>query len=343
MKLLILGGTQFLGRHIVESALSHGHTVTLFNRGCSNPDIFPDVEKLRGDRNVDANALRGRTWDAVLDTSGFLPQSMKSILEILKGSTAHYSFVSSLTIYADLTVPDVPECAPTVDVDPYIDDSMVTPQSYGPLKLLCEKEVQLAFGDDALIARPGLIVGPHDYTNRSAYWVERIAEGGQVLAPGSPSRRIQLIDARDVADWLIQTSEAGQSGVFNVGGPERVLTMGEFLETCVTECSSNTSLVWLDDQFLRERDVAYWSELPLWLAESVPFRLDVSAAVRAGLRFRPLSVTIADVYSSIGSRRRSWPIESVWSSGGTVDVGMAREKEASILAEWEQLSSGRHL
>ena len=199
MKVLVLGGTHFLGRHVVEAAIALGHTPTLFNRGLSNPDIFPEIEKLHGDRSKDLSALRGRSWDAVIDTAGRIPQDVGASAELLTESTALYAFVSSISVYRDLSIPDVLEGAAVVDVEPFRGDQELTPQQYAPFKVLCEQAVQKAFGPRALVARPGLIVGSHDYTNRSAYWVQRLSDANEVLAPGKPDRRIQLIDARDLA------------------------------------------------------------------------------------------------------------------------------------------------
>lgn len=338
MRILILGGTLFLGRHLVEAALAQGHTVTLFNRGQSNAEIFLEIEKLRGDRTTDLSALRGRTWDAVIDTSGYTPRAVEAGVSLLSELTHYYAFVSSLTVYADFSGPDVSEDAPLVDSEPFRAEQELTPQSYGPLKALCEQAVEKAFGGGALIARPGLILGPHDYTNRSAYWVQRMADSGEVLAPGRPDRRIQLIDARDLARWLVRMAEAGQGGVYNVTGPDQPLTMGQFLAACTTVIPSEARLTWVDDQFLVDAGVAYWSELPLWLPESLPWRLDISKAIQSGLEFQPIEATIADICAWLGTRRLEWPAESVWSSGSTVDVGLERGKEASLLAEWRQRS-----
>ena len=334
----MLGGTAFLGRHVVECATSRGHTVTLFNRGETNPEAFPELENLRGDRATNLRALEGRTWDAVIDTSGRMPLNVQASVALLRDSVDHYCFVSSLTVYADLSTPDVDESAPLVDVDPYRHASRMTPESYGPFKALCEEAVLRAFDRQALIARPGLILGPHDYTNRSSYWVERVAEAGEILAPGSSDRQIQFIDGRDLAKWLIRMAETAEGGVYNVTGPDFCLTMGGFLEAIASILPGEGHFTWVDEAFLAEQDVAYWSELPLWLPESVPWRLSIDKALQSGLEFRPLADTLSDVLASIGPHRHTWPVESVWSSGGTALVGLERQREVDLLSQWHQRS-----
>ena len=364
MRILILGGTLFLGRHLVKAALVQGHTVALFNRGQSNADIFPEIEKLRGDRTVDMSALRGRIWDAVIDTSGYIPRAVEAGATLLRESTRHYAFVSSLTVYADLSLPDIREDAPLLDLEPFRAEQELTPQSYGPLKALCEQAVEEAFGARALIARPGLIVGAHDYTNRSAYWVQRLADGGEVLAPGMPDRRIQLIDARDLASWLVRMAEAGQGGVYNVTGPEQPLTMGQFLASCTAVVSGEATLTWVDGQFLVDRDVAYWSELPLWLPESVPWRLDISKAIQSGLEFQPidgtmltymhgLALAVSNGLSNLCGRAAArWTLASserrkhlCWTSGdsGRVDTPNAATPHLAPRSSFRLTTAGRLL
>ncbi len=196
MKVLVLGGTQFLGRHFVETALAQGHTVTLFNRGQTNPGLYPEVERITGDRTADLSPLRGRTWDAVIDTSGFVPRVVRSSAEALAPAAGHYIFISSLSVYRDFSAP-VDEASPveTLD-DPGVEE--VTGATYGGLKALCEEAVLSALPGRSLIVRAGLIVGPYDPLNRFPYWLTRIPRGGDVLAPGSPAHPVQLIDARAI-------------------------------------------------------------------------------------------------------------------------------------------------
>ena len=343
MKLLILGGPRFLGRHLVTAALARGHRVTLFNRGRTEPQLFPEVEKLRGDRAGDLSALDGRTWDAVLDTSGFLPKVVRRGAERLRDSAGHYTFVSSISVYADFSKPGMNEESPPTRLTPEqwetaesIDSSepMNTPdflKIYGPLKTECEGVVQEIFPGRAAIVRPGLIVGPHDYMDRFPFWVSRVAEGGEVLAPGRPERPVQMIDVRDLADWMVRLAEGGISGVFNATGPDSPITMKAILEACRDAASSDARFTWVDEAFLVERKVGAWEELPMWVPETTStdhaglLQVDVRRAVERGLRFRPLIETARD---TLAWERARGP--HAWRAG------LAREKENTLLEEWKK-------
>ena len=343
MKLLILGGPRFLGRHLAAAALARGHRVTLFNRGRTEPELFPEAEKLRGDRASDVSALEGRTWDAVLDTTGFLPHVVQRTAELLRGRVGHYTFVSSISVYADVSKSGLDESTPVASLSPEqwkvvetIDASepMNTPaflELYGALKAECERVVQGAFPDRAAIPRPGLIVGPHDYMDRFPYWVARVADGGEVLAPGRPARPVQLIDARDLAEWMVRLAEGALPGVFNASGPARTIGMSEMLEACRKAASSDARFVWVDEAFLVERKVGAWEELPMWIPEKTStdhagiLQVDVSSAVRRGLTFRPLIETARDTLA--WERSRS-PHE--WRAG------LKRDRERALLEEWNQ-------
>ena len=219
MKLLIIGGTRFVGRHLVAAALERGHEVTLFNRGTQSSP-FADVETIAGDRNKDLDKLQGRRWDAVIDTCGYLPRNVKSTAEILSGSAERYVFISSQSAYADVSVPGVTETAPLRSLTSeqldraYAIDTAGQPsyaELYGGLKALCEQVVEEGMPNRVLIVRPGLIIGPYDYTDRFTYWIVRVARGGEVLAPGRPARPVQFIDARDLAAWIVLMTEGGGS------------------------------------------------------------------------------------------------------------------------------------
>ncbi len=328
VKLLILGGTVFLGRHLVDAALSAGHEVTLYNRGQHNPELFPEVEKLRGDRAVDLSALEDRRWDAAIDTSGYVPRVVRKSAELLADKVEHYTFISSISVYADLSKPDIDESAPVgVLEDPTVEE--VNGETYGPLKVLCEQAVEAAMPGRALTIRPGLIVGPHDPTDRFTYWVERVAEGGDVLAPGRPERRVEFIDVRDLAEWTVKMAEQGRSGTFNATGPNYPLAMGRFVDECVAVSGSGARLVWIDEPFLIERGVAPWSELPLWIPEDDGehanlLSVDCRKAFIAGLTFRPLADTIRDTLSWASSLPRDRQRRA----------GLPREREQELLAEW---------
>lgn len=335
MTLLILGGTLFLGRHLVDAALAHGHEVTLFNRGVTDRDAFPEVEKLQGDRQAgDLDALRDRRWDAVVDTSGYLPRVVRQSAELLRGVVPRYVFVSSGSVYADFSRPDIDEDAPVrLPNDPATEDIAT---EYGGLKTICEGFVREAYGDAALIVRAGLIVGPHDPTERFTWWARRVARGGDVLAPGSPERQVQLIHARDLSEWVLAMVERGAGGTYNVTGPERRLTMRELLEACRRATGSAARFVWVDDAFLLERQVAPFSEMPLWLPPGWEgmLAMDVSRAVAAGLRCRPIDDVARDTFAWDASRssEERRPREMV--SGLKIEAGMAPEREARLLEEW---------
>jgi 2'-hydroxyisoflavone reductase len=335
MKLLILGGTIFLGRYLVEAALARGHQVTLFNRGQHSPELFPDVEKLRGDRDSGLDALRGRRWDAVVDTSGYLPRVVRASAELLAGAVDHYTFISSISVYPHFRSMGLDERAPvgTLD-DPTFEE--VTGESYGPLKALCEQAVEQALPGRTLIIRPGLIVGPHDGSDRFTYWVRRVAQGGELLAPAHPAWHTQIIDVRDLAEWTLRMVERRQTGVYNATGPEYDLTFGQLLGTCRTVSGSAARFTWVSEAFLLEQAVTPWSELPLWIPESDPDMLgfsDVSCAkaIAAGLAFRDLAETVRDTLAWDSARDvTAAPPERALQPR----AGLAGEREAELLRAW---------
>jgi 2'-hydroxyisoflavone reductase len=287
MKILILGGTVFLGRHVAETALARGHNVTLFNRGRHNSHLFPEAEKLRGDRDTDLAALRDRRFDAVIDTSGYRPEQVRAAAEALR-QVDHYTFVSSISVYRRFPPgPSFDERAPVAEGT----------EGYGPLKARAEDALETALPGRVAHVRPGLIVGPHDPTDRFTYWPRRVAHGGDVLAPGRQERPIQFVDVRDLADWCVRLSEERVVGVFNAVGPGSTLTMGELLEECRTVTGSDARFTWLSDEELAAAGVEPWTELPLWIPEKDSdfgglLLADNRRAVATGLTFRPLADTI---------------------------------------------------
>ncbi len=328
MKLLILGGTVFLGRHLVEAALARGHEVTLFNRGQHNPDLFPDVEKLRGNRDGDLAVLRGRTWDAVVDTCGYIPRIVRASAELLAGAVRHYTFISSLSVYADARQAGIDESGAVGKLE---DETVeeITGETYGPLKALCEQAAERAMPGRVLNVRPGLIVGPHDPTDRFTYWPVRVSRGGDVLAPGRPGRVVQFIDVRDLAEWIVRAVEANLTGVYNAVGPDHALSMGYVLDQCKSVSGSNARFVWVDETFLTEAGITPWSEMPLWIPESAPesvgfFAFDCRKAISAGLTFRPPTDTIRDTLAWDATR----PADRDWRAG------LKPEREAELLAAW---------
>jgi len=337
MKLLVLGGTVFLGRHIVDAALRRGHAVTLFNRGRHRPDLFPGVERLTGDRDGGLDALDGRTWDAVIDTCGYVPRVVRQSAERLRDAVGHYTFISSISVYKDIPGADADEETPVSTLaDPTVET--ITGETYGPLKALCEQAVQDALGARAFVVRPGLLVGPHDPSGRFTYWVRRVAQGGDVLAPGDPAMRVEFIDTRDGAEWLVQCAENRVTGVQNMTGPREPLTMEGFLEACRATLDPSARLVWVSEEFLLARKVTPWTEVPLWIpkADQGMLAVSIERALASGLSFRPLAETLRDTlaWAQSDDAQRA-PPERI-SAGPKPQVGLLPERERELLAEWAQ-------
>jgi len=321
VKILVLGGTVFLGRHVVESALARGHSVTLFNRGRQNPNLFPKVEKLRGDRDGDLSALGGRRFDAVIDTSTYTPGQACGMAKILDRRIEHYTFISSISAYAGFPAGrSYDETAPLAEGN----------DGYGPLKARSEEALEAAFRGRVTHLRPGLIVGPHDPTDRFTYWPRRIAQGGEVLAPGRPERPIQFIDARDLADWCVRLSEGQRTGYFNAVGPKSLLTMQQFLETCRSAVGCNARFNWVSDEELITAGAEAWTELPLWIPENDGesgglFLGDNQKAIATGLTYRPILDTIKETLE--------WDVQEGAPPDSPIRVTpISRKREASILA-----------
>ncbi len=333
MKILIIGGTIFLGRHLVEAARERGHVVTLFNRGQHNPDLFPEVEKVRGDRDGGLDALRGRQWDAVIDTCGSFPRVVRASAELLADTVGHYTFISTMSVYADLASSGSDETSPVGTIpDETVEE--VTGETFGPLKALCERAVEAAMPGRALIVRPGLIVGPHDPSNRFTYWPHRVAQGGDVLAPGRPEQPVRfIVDVRDLAAWIVHMAEAGTTGVYNAKGPDYSLTMGELLDACKTVSGSGARFTWVDEEVLRAQGVGPWMELPLWLPASMnginTARSDKAYA--AGLTFRPIAETVRDTLA--------W--DATMPSDTPRRAGLDPAREVAVLDAWKKMGAMR--
>ena len=328
MKLLILGGTVFLGRHLVEAALARGHEVALFNRGLHNRDLYPEVEKLRGDRDGGLDALRGRRWDAAVDTSGYVPRIVRASADLLSPAVERYAFVSSISVYRDMGTPGVDEGAPVGTLGDEATEA-VDGETYGPLKALCERAAEGAMPGRVLAIRPGLIVGPHDPTDRFTYWPHRAGRGGAMLAPAPAERQVQIIDARDLAEWILRMLESGATGTYNATGPAEPLTFGEVLDTCIEAGGAGARPVWVDEAFLLEQGVGPWTELPLWvpqgdLAMGGFLAIDARRAIGNGLRFRPLAETVRDTLAWDATR----PVDLVRAAG------LDPEREAALLRMW---------
>jgi len=328
MRILILGGALFLGRHIVDAALARGHEITLFNRGQRNPELFPEVEKLRGNRDGDLSALAGRRWDAVIDTCGYVPRIVRDSTSLLADSVGHYTFISSISVYSDLSMPGVDENgSPGTLEDPTVEE--ITGETYGPLKVLCEQAVEEELPGRALLIRPGLIVGPHDPSDRFTYWPHRIAEGGEVVTPEPRNLPTQFIDVRDLAEWTVRMVEDRRSGAFNATGPESPLPLHELMQICRKVSESNASFNWLDGQWLKEHDAdpnsfCFWWIAPDDTAYVSAFEVDCAKAAAAGLTFRPVEETVRSTLEWDRTRPHAYELKH----------GLKPEREAELLREW---------
>lgn len=323
-KILVLGGTRFIGPHIVDAAKARGHAVTLFNRGFTEKmrgEVIPGVEHLYGNRDPDKPAdetknekgdyantdgpkglesLKGRSWDAVIDTSGFYPRIVRASAELLAPNVKHYVFVSTVSVYASEETPDADETAVVGMMgDPTVETMGPEYKFYGPLKALCEQAVEKAFPGRCANVRPGYIVGPGDGSDRFSYWPLHVRCGGEVLAPGTPEDPIQIIDGRDLAAWLVHLAEVGTAGTFNAVGPEKPLTMGQVLETCRKVCGSDARFTWIPAEFLEKEVPGEGLDLPIWTpgtGKTAGFhRRSNARAVKAGLTFRPLETIVKDI------------------------------------------------
>jgi 2'-hydroxyisoflavone reductase len=336
LKILILGGTAFLGPAFVNVARSRGHEITLFNRGKTNKDLYPDLVKLRGDRDGDLTALETGTWDVCLDTSGYIPHMVKASTELLKGRVDQYIFISSISVYADFKEKGLNEkSAVGVITDEEIATALtmkdITGLNYGPLKALCEQAASAAFGNKACNIRPGLIVGPRDRSDRFTYWPVRIAKGGEVMVPDKPEIPTQVIDVRDLAEFIVACCEKDINGVFNATSPPEELTMGELFDTCKSVSGSDATFTWVDPAFLEENEIAAWSDMPVWVPldgddAGHPF-VNIDQALKAGLTFRPISETVRgtlDWWNTVSQERKDKDMRS----------GITAEREAELLAKW---------
>lgn len=352
LKILVLGGTGFLGPAFVEAARARGHTLTLFNRGRTEKrkeevygePVFPDIEKIYGNRDPlkhaveeDPTSPKGltglegdRTWDAVFDTSGYVPRIVRASAELLKGRVAHYTFISTVSVYKENSQPGGDESREIGTIpDTTVEEMGASFENYGPLKALCEQAAESVFPGKTLRIRPGLICGPGDPTDRFTYWPVRIAKGGDVLAPGEPIDPIQIIDVRDLAEFALRCIEAGTVGVYNALGPEKGLTIGGLLDACKAVAFSDATFHWADAAFLAEHGVAPWAHMPVWIppiGDTAGFHTwKTGASERAGLTFRPIADTCKatlDWWNKLPEKRRTDPMRA----------GLTAEREKEVLA-----------
>ncbi|MFN2369687.1 MAG: NAD-dependent epimerase/dehydratase family protein [Candidatus Krumholzibacteriia bacterium] len=342
LKVLVLGGTGQTGPHLVRALLDRGHTVTLFNRGNRSDELFPGVECLVGDRAPEAadglkalaaEVAAGRSWDVCIDIWPHIPKIVEKTATLLQGHTGHFMYVSSVSVYTDFSQPGGDETTPVGEA-PDADAQEYTDDLFGPFKAECENRVRRLYPDNHTIFRPGLIVGPRDFSFRGVYWPVRVRKGGEVLAPGDGSDPIQIIDGRDLTAFQVRCMEQGTGGTFNVTGPhpERPLTMKGLLEACKAASGSDATFVWADTEFLQAQGIGAWMDMPTWIPAEGEYAgfgsRGIGRAVAAGLTFRPLVDTMRDTlswYDELPEERR----ESV-----TKRAGLSAEREAAALAAW---------
>jgi 2'-hydroxyisoflavone reductase len=325
VKLLILGGTRFVGRHAVAAALDAGHEVTLFNRGFSGPELFPSAERLHGDRDGDLSVLAGRRWDAVVDFCGYRPEQVRASARLLAGAVGRYVFISTISVYADFAAgpgEDSPLEGAGTGAAAGRED-----RRYGALKALCEQEAEEAMPGRVLHVRPGLLIGPHDRTQRFSYWVRRVAAGGEVLAPGRPEHPLQLIDARDLAAWLMRALARGDTGRFNATAPRGRLTFGGLLETCRLVAASEARFTWVSEEFLTAQGVLPFDDLPLWVPAALRgfHAVDTSRATAAGLTLRPLAHSVRSVLAELAAAAEP---------AGSAAARLTPQRESELLRAW---------
>lgn len=338
MRILIVGGTKFLGRHLIAAAQIRHHEVAIFHRGRHRLEGIENVEEIFGDRNDDLDKLKNRSWNAVVDTCGYLPQTVKASAEALQNSVGQYVFISSISAYADFTESDYNETAPLAaltdeqkikadKINPRAEiTAVVLEDMYGALKAACEREAQNVFGEKTLIIRSGFIVGAFDTTDRFTYWAVRTANGGEVLAPGNPNRFVQFIDARDLAEWIVKMIENKENGIYNATGKPFEITMEKMLEEIKSVSRSDAKFIWASEDFLRRERVGEWSEMPLYLGESVKeargfLSANVDKALAKGLSFHSLADTIQN---TLDWRR---------ATNDEMKAGITSERESELLGK----------
>jgi len=337
MKILFLGGTQFVGRHLATMARAAGHELTLFHRGNTNPDLFPEIEHVLGDRTTDLDRLGGRHWDRVIDLCGYLPRIVSMSAEALRLNADHYTFISSISVYRDLdqSLEPLDEMCPVIELpDPSVET--ITGDTYGGLKALCETAARQGFDHTrVLIVRPGLIVGPWDHTDRFTYWCMRGADGGRMAVPGSPNRHFPVIDVRDIAPWILAMVDRAGSGVVNLGGPSQDGGRGnehgppptfEAMLAAIREATgAPTDPIWIPVPQMARLGIN-GDEFPLWNqvgdGSEAGFDIDSDRAFGTGLTLRPLVDTVRD---TLDWRRADL-------AGQPLKAGPSREREQEILA-----------
>lgn len=334
LRILVLGGTVFLGPPFVRAARANGHTVTLFNRGKSNPALLADLEQLRGDREKgDLEALKGRTFDAIVDTSGYVPAHVEATAKLFAGTAKHYQFISTISVYGSFG--DRPDTIDETTATGSVEDGKVEKVNlireampfYGPLKARCEAAAEAAMPGRVSNLRPGLIVGPGDTSDRFTWWPVRIDKGGDVLCPGDPDGHVQFVDVRDLAAWMLHCLEHDVFGVYNAVGFRGRVSMAELLGACKCATANPANLVWASEEFLKENKVQPYMQMPLWIPREGRSVVGNGKAVAKGLSFRPIAETIRDTLQWAKAERGDKPFAR---------TGLKPEREAELLAKWRE-------
>lgn len=339
LRILVLGGTGFLGPHFVRAALANGHTVTLFNRGQSNPGLFPDLEQLRGDREKgELDALRGREFDAVIDTSAYVPAHAEATAKLFADKAAHYQLISSISVYPGFgekaeVVDEGAELAEVADEDvAKVNLIRQAMPFYGALKARCEAAAEAAMPGRVANIRPGLIVGPGDNSDRFTWWPVRIDRGGEVLCPGDEDGQVQFVDVRDLADWMLVCAEQKVTGVYNVTGFDGPVDMRDVLSACKCATDKSVTLTFASEEFLKANEVGPWMQMPLWLPREGRTIAANERARAKGMRYRPIADTVRDTLQWAKAERGDKPFRR---------TGVPAERERELLAKWHDQAKSR--
>jgi 2'-hydroxyisoflavone reductase len=342
LRILVLGGTKFIGVHIVELALQHGHSVTLFNRGKTNADLFPQLVHLKGDRDAQLNSLKGKHWDVVIDDSGYVPRHVKLSAELLAPNVQRYIFISTIGVYANFAIPSTEDSPVSKIADETTEK--VDGDSYGLLKALCEKAAEKAMPGRVAVVRPGLIVGPRDPTDRFTYWPARAARGGEMVVPDKPSDRVQFIDARDLAIFVLRLAERRTVGTFNATSPPGMFTIGDVVSASITAANAMASPspapnpVWVPTDFLEKQKIQPMSDIPVWIPAPGEFAglndASVERALREGLTIRPVQSTVNDTLA--------WYLQRPPAERAKLGSGLTPEREKALLDAWRAASGKGH-
>jgi 2'-hydroxyisoflavone reductase len=339
LNILVLGGTRFIGVHMTELALKRGHKITFFNRGKTKTDLFPEIERIKGDRNGELDGLKGRKFDAVIDNSGYVPRHVKLSAELLAPNVRHYLFVSTISVYPNFSEPRS-ESSPVGKI-PDETVEKVDNETYGPLKALCEQAAERAMPGRTTVVRPGLIVGPDDNTDRFTYWPARVARGGDFIAPGTPADGIQVIDARDLAAFSLDALESKTMGTYNLVSPPGMFTIGGLIDASIAAVKDLAKPavapqpIWMDADFLAAQEVAPWAEMPAWAPErgdEAGFaQTSAERALKAGLKITALPTTVRDTLA--------WHLKRPETEQAKLKAGIAADKEQKVLAAWRAKSA----